>query len=658
MALCYLLGSLLLATANTSASAAGARPSVTPQSVTQLSTVQVSTSQISTPQLSTQQLGTEAAAALLQPLTGQPFSVPLQQLQQALTAEPPTSADLEQALQQLRLWSYARPLSEVRDPELTRLAALLDKLAQLPLFLAADDQAARLQEQFAVLSYRYYPADALTTQRAVQLRRLSNLLQSTASTGTQNTRPSLADQYRELELLRALGFLAYQGRHDDASKTQWQAMGPLREYLLQALQGSTGWQLEHQLWLLAYQQLLLDEKPQQQLDNAVWQALGANQQLNLAERQRLFSQRYLVNSFRTRESCEKDFAGQCQLIEPTTVLTRQHDCDASLRIRHQDLSAAELAQSCQLMQAQTTRFHQLLGTGQQPVANDLNQRLEVMIFPDYSAYNLAGSLAFDIQTNNGGMYIEGTPSDPANQARFFSFRQFWQASPFAVWNLAHEYVHYLDGRFNLYGAFAHFPGQTVWWSEGLAELISKGEHNPQALQLLYDSRPSAAATATVAGEAGVSGQSGNGNTHVKKRPTLAQIFATDYEQSQEQIYRWSYLAWRYFETAAPALLPKLAAPLRGDFAGGYQQLLADTATAHQAAFSRFLAELTPETDPAKAGVSGNANSAQGADVSKAEKARPAWQPRGRYLYRSYLQPAHLPVDSQHFHLLQLPQALP
>lgn len=589
-------------------------------------------------------LSPAAAVALLQPLAQQAFDVPLQQLRQALaTPQQRTFTALEQALQQLRLWSYAHPLSEVSDTELTTLAALLDQLAELPLFLAADDPAARLQEQFAVLSYRYYPAAALTTQRAVQLRRLSNLLQSTASAGSQQAKLSLAAQYRELELLRALGFLAYQGRHDESSKTQWQAMGPLRDYLLGALQRSAGWQLEHQLWLLAYQQLLLDETRQQQLDQAVWQALGANPQLNLAQRQRLFSQRYLVNSFRTRESCEKDFAGQCQLIEPTTVLARQHDCDASLRIRHQDLSAAELAQSCQLMQAQTARFHQLLATGRQPVANDLNQRLEVMIFPDYSAYNLAGSLAFDIQTNNGGMYIEGTPSDPANQARFFSFRQFWQASPFAVWNLAHEYVHYLDGRFNLYGAFAHFPGQTVWWSEGLAELISKGEHNPQALQLLYDSRASAAATATTAaaGEAGASGTSSQRNS-AKTRPTLAQIFATDYAQSQEQIYRWSYLAWRYFETAAPALLPKLAAPLRGDFAGGYQQLLADTATAHQAAFSRFLAELTPATDPAKA----------------ADAGKPALQPLGRYLYRSYLQPAHLPVDSQHFHLLQLPQALP
>ena len=44
-----------------------------------------------------------------------------------------------------------------------------------------------------------------------------------------------------------------------------------------------------------------------------------------------------------------------------------------------------------------------------------------------------------------------------------------------VWNLQHEYVHHLDGRFNLAGNFGDdqvFSHKTIWWTEGLAEYVS------------------------------------------------------------------------------------------------------------------------------------------------------------------------------------------
>ena len=65
-----------------------------------------------------------------------------------------------------------------------------------------------------------------------------------------------------------------------------------------------------------------------------------------------------------------------------------------------------------------------------------------MTFKNWSQYNAYGQLLFDIQTDNGGMYIEGIPSKPNNQATFFAYRQFWIAPEFAIWNLNHEYVHY------------------------------------------------------------------------------------------------------------------------------------------------------------------------------------------------------------------------
>jgi len=531
-----------------------------------------------------------------------------------------------------------------------------------------------LQEQYAVLLYRYYPRSALLSALKQQLPILQRLLQQPALQGT-DASPALAQQagYRDLELYRALGFLLYAARSDEQTKQLWQHQQPLLQWLLSQIQHSSGWQLQHQLWALAYWQLLLAEPKsdattstalaaqqavatsaatpvakdaanpaangasagldQRQLDARSWQALLQNRALTAADRQQLFSQIYLVNSYRTQESCQQQFAGQCQLIEPTKVLTHSYDCAASaeqqlqLRIRHQDLTEAQLAASCQLMLAQTARFSSLLNTMQNPVANDHNQRLEVMIFPDYTAYNRQGSLAFDIQTNNGGMYIEGDPADPQNQARFFSFRQFWQAEPFAVWNLAHEFVHYLDGRFNLYGGFAHFPQQTVWWSEGLAELIAQGDNNEQAQQLL---------SKTLADEA----------------LSLQQIFATSYDaHNSDQIYRWSYWAWRFLVAEALPEVRQLATHLRTDFFKGYTDLLAQLASSRQADFAAFLQKQRALAAQSPKVI---ANAKPTPLQSDTQPSAANWQAIGRYLYRSDLTPPDLPLTPEHFHLWQSP----
>src|SRR5690625_7201199 len=86
---------------------------------------------------------------------------------------------------------------------------------------------------------------------------------------------------------------------------------------------------------------------------------------------------------------------------------------------------------------------------------------------DYETY--AGTL-FGIDTNNGGMYLEGDPSVPGNQARFIAYEAEWLRPEFDVWNLTHEYIHYLDGRYIWYGMFQDYPldapNSGVWCVEG------------------------------------------------------------------------------------------------------------------------------------------------------------------------------------------------
>src|SRR5690606_8196856 len=97
-------------------------------------------------------------------------------------------------------------------------------------------------------------------------------------------------------------------------------------------------------------------------------------------------------------------------------------------------------------------FHRKLNDNHTPVADDNNTALELVVFHSSSDYQAYSGVIFGNDTNNGGMYLEGNPAQPGNQARFVAYEAEWMPT-FEVWNLTHEYIHYLDGRFDMYGDF-------------------------------------------------------------------------------------------------------------------------------------------------------------------------------------------------------------
>ncbi|PKG58586.1 M9 family metallopeptidase [Shewanella sp. GutDb-MelDb] len=201
-----------------------------------------------------------------------------------------------------------------------------------------------------------------------------------------------------------------------------------------------------------------------------------------------------------------------------TALPINYSCSDTIYIRAQQLSNDELQSSCDLMGSEESLFHNVLATGYQPVADDLNESLEVNIFDSYDDYAQYAGVIFGISTDNGGMYLEGTPSEVGNQARFIAHEATW-TDEILVWNLRHEYVHYLDGRFNQYGAFNYFDintGKSVWWSEGLAEYISKQNRNDGAIDL------------------------GRSQAY-----SLSEILSNTYDSGSERVYSWGYLAVRF-----------------------------------------------------------------------------------------------------------------
>ncbi|MEU6062638.1 collagenase [Streptomyces sp. NPDC047097] len=207
------------------------------------------------------------------------------------------------------------------------------------------------------------------------------------------------------------------------------------------------------------------------------------------------------------------------------VLPVTHSCGPGLTIRAQAVDAGQLAATCTGLRGQDAHFHRIAGDGG-PVADDRNETLEVVVFDSGNDYRTYAGAMYGISTDNGGMYLEGDPAAAGNQARFIAYEAEWLRPAFQIWNLNHEYTHYLDGRFDLYGDFeAGTTTPTVWWIEGLAEYVSYS----------YRALPYPEATA----EAG------------KRTYALSTLFDTTYDHDTTRVYRWGYLAVRYMVERHP-----------------------------------------------------------------------------------------------------------
>lgn len=241
-----------------------------------------------------------------------------------------------------------------------------------------------------------------------------------------------------------------------------------------------------------------------------------------------------------------------ELEELVLPVANQRDCTPSVRLRSQSLTPAQADDVCAQVAGQADYFHDVLDTGGVPVANDFNERLEMIVFASSDDYETYSGVLFGNDTNNGGIYLEGNPADPNNQARFLAYRAEWLPQ-FEVWNLTHEYVHYLDGRFNMHGGFGDYPlnapYSSVWYIEGLAEFLSYSYRG-----LVYQ-----------------------GAVNQAQNPaawTLAQLFDNTYYSGSARVYNWGYLVNRFlFERHPDVIMPLLAAFRVGDYGVAYRNWL-------------------------------------------------------------------------------------
>ncbi|MFH7597416.1 collagenase [Streptomyces racemochromogenes] len=251
------------------------------------------------------------------------------------------------------------------------------------------------------------------------------------------------------------------------------------------------------------------------------------------------------------------------------VLPIQHTCTPGLKIRAQDMSPGQLESTCTSLVNEDAYFHRIIGD-KGALPGDLNTALEVVVFDDHGQYALYAWAIYDIDVDNGGMYEEGDPAAAGNQARFIAHEADWLRPSFQIWNLNHEYTHYLDGRFDMAGDFeAGMTTPTVWWVEGIAENISygyRGERNTDAIA-----------------EAG------------RKTYRLSELFDTVYGQDEDpavtsdRVYRWGFLAVRYMLQAHRDDMETVLGKYRaGDWNGARAFLKQTIGTRYDAGFATWL----------------------------------------------------------------------
>ncbi|MFC8244427.1 collagenase [Streptomyces chartreusis] len=249
------------------------------------------------------------------------------------------------------------------------------------------------------------------------------------------------------------------------------------------------------------------------------------------------------------------------------VLPTTRGCDATRTIRAQSLTSADLDAACASVLRQDAYVHDLV-RDDGPIPGQYLSTLDLFVFASREDYRTYAGAIFGISTDNGGMTLIGDPADPANEPYAVMYQKSQDTGHAArIWNLNHEYTHYLDARHNMKGDFAEQTSvPDVWWIEGVAEYVSYGYRD-----LTYDQ------AVTEAGK------------HTYRLSTLFQNTYTNSDVTRT--YPWGYLAVRYMFEKHPDDIQRMLARFRvGDYAGGHAVYAIDIGTRYDADFDRWLTE--------------------------------------------------------------------
>ncbi|MCC2274111.1 collagenase [Streptomyces sp. ET3-23] len=257
----------------------------------------------------------------------------------------------------------------------------------------------------------------------------------------------------------------------------------------------------------------------------------------------------------------------CNLTDKLTAaaLPTTYSCDGTRTIRAQAMTPDELAAACESLQKQDAYFRNLVNDNGS-IPGQYEDTLQLVVFASRGDYQTYAGAIFGVDTDNGGITLTGTPSDPANQPRSIMYQK-GSDDGFAarIWNLNHEYTHYLDARYDMKGDFTQETTvPDIWWIEGLAEYVSYGYRGITDTEAVT--------------EAG------------KHTYALSTLWQSTYANSDvTRTYPWGYLAVRYMFEKHPDDIQNMLAKFRaGDYAGGYAVYSSDIGTRYDDDFNTWL----------------------------------------------------------------------
>ncbi|WP_193558870.1 collagenase, partial [Aeromonas salmonicida] len=132
---------------------------------------------------------------------------------------------------------------------------------------------------------------------------------------------------------------------------------------------------------------------------------GAQSPRLLEEASITLSTYYLRHTDRSAAACsEGPLAGYCKPVQAEDILPFSHTCSPTLSLRAQDLNHEQAEQICRELGEEEQHFHRVMETGWQPVTDDNNRSLELVIFDSSDEWSRYGGALFDgVSTDNGGI---------------------------------------------------------------------------------------------------------------------------------------------------------------------------------------------------------------------------------------------------------------
>lgn len=271
-----------------------------------------------------------------------------------------------------------------------------------------------------------------------------------------------------------------------------------------------------------------------------------------------------ANSYDKADCSYYDVCGLPEKLDKAVLPVTRH-CDANVTVRAQALTAADLDAACASVLRQDAWFRSVV-KADGAIPGQYASTVRLVVFAGRADYQTYAGAMYGISTDNGGMTLGGDPSDPANEPMSVMYQKDHDDGfPARIWNLNHEYTHFLDARDDMKGDFARqISVPDVWWIEGVAEYVSYGYRG-----LADDQAVQAAGRHTY---------------------RLSTLFESTYDNSDvTRTYPWGYLAVRYMVERHPEDVQRMLARFRvGDYAGGHAAYHDGIGTRYDADFDQWL----------------------------------------------------------------------